>query len=52
MNRVVEDTPTKVLQDGGEVVEVPIKYENRNPNGFEVDNLYCKLTGTFFDGRI
>ena len=52
VNRVVEDTPTKVLQDGGEVVEVPIKYENRNPNGFEVDNLYCKLTGTFFDGRI
>ena len=40
MSRVVEDTPTKVTNDEGEVVEVPIRYEGKNPNGFEVDNLY------------
>ena len=42
VSRVVEDTPTKVTNDEGEVVEVPIRYEGKNPNGFEVDNLYRK----------
>ena len=40
VSRVVEDTPRKVTNDEGEVVEVPIQYEGKNPNGFEVDNLY------------
>jgi 5'-3' exoribonuclease 2 len=51
VNRVVEDTPTKVLQDNGEVVEVPIKYESRNPNGFEVDNLYREPSSSHWDSR-
>lgn len=38
--RVQEDTPTKVRGEDGEIVEIPVKYESENPNGFEVDNLY------------
>lgn len=44
VQRVVEDTPTKVRQDDGSIVEIPVQYESANPNGFEVDNLYCRLT--------
>jgi 5'-3' exoribonuclease 2 len=43
VNRVVEDTPSKVRGDDGEIAEVPIRYESKNPNGFEVDNLYREL---------
>jgi 5'-3' exoribonuclease 2 len=41
--KVVEETPTKVRNQDGEVVEVPVRYESKNPNGFEVDNLYCQF---------
>jgi 5'-3' exoribonuclease 2 len=41
VNKVVEETPTKVRNQDGEIVEVPVRYESKNPNGFEVDNLYC-----------
>jgi hypothetical protein len=40
---VIEDTPTKVRSSDGEIVEVPVRYEGANPNGFEVDNLYCEF---------
>ncbi len=40
VSRVVEDTPTRVRGDEEELVDVPVRYENPNPNGFEVDNLY------------
>jgi 5'-3' exoribonuclease 2 len=40
VSRVVEETPTKVRNSDGEIVEVPVRYEGQNPNGFEVDNLY------------
>lgn len=40
VNKVVEETPTKVRNQDGEIVEVPVRYEAKNPNGFEVDNLY------------
>jgi 5'-3' exoribonuclease 2 len=43
VNKVVEETPTKVRNQDGEIVEVPVRYEGKNPNGFEVDNLYRKL---------
>lgn len=42
VNKVVEETPTKVRNQDGEIVEVPVRYESKNPNGFEVDNLYRK----------
>lgn len=45
VNRVIEDTPTKVRNDDGETVEVPVRYESANPNGFEVDNLYLDMNG-------
>lgn len=41
--RVQEDVPKKVRGEDGEIIEVPIKYEDPNPNGFEVDNLYREL---------
>ena len=41
VNKVAEETPTKVRNQDGEIVEVPVRYESKNPNGFEVDNLYC-----------
>jgi 5'-3' exoribonuclease 2 len=47
VQRVVEDTPSKVLSDTGDVVVVPIKYDSPNPNGFEVDNLYRKCRPHF-----
>ena len=40
VSRVVEDTPTKVRNGDGEIVEVPVRFETANANGFEVDNLY------------
>jgi len=40
VNKVAEETPTKVRNQDGEIVEVPVRYESKNPNGFEVDNLY------------
>jgi hypothetical protein len=40
VSRVIEDTPTKVKNADDEIVEVPIQYEGKNPNGFECDNLY------------
>ncbi|CAK9779952.1 unnamed protein product [Cutaneotrichosporon oleaginosum] len=43
--RVQEDTPTKIRKDDGEIVEVPVRYESENPNGFEVDNLYLDMNG-------
>lgn len=43
VERVKEDTPKKIRGPDGEIVEEPIRYENPNPNGFEVDNLYRKL---------
>ncbi|KAK4687679.1 5'-3' exoribonuclease 2, partial [Tremellales sp. Uapishka_1] len=43
--RVVEDTPTKVRDSTGDIVEVPVRYESPNPNGFEVDNLYLDMNG-------
>jgi hypothetical protein len=42
VNKVAEETPTKVRNQDGEIVEVPVRYESKNPNGFEVDNLYRK----------
>ena len=44
VNRVAEDTPTKVRDSDGEITEVPVRYEGKNPNGFEIDNLYRTLT--------
>jgi hypothetical protein len=44
---VVEDTPIKVLNEDGEEEEVPVRYEGKNPNGFEVDNLYRQSYGSF-----
>lgn len=44
VERVKEDTPKKIRGPDGEIVEEPIRYENPNPNGFEVDNLYRQLT--------
>ena len=41
--RVIEDMPSKVRNGDDEVVEVPLRYESQNPNGFEVDNLYREL---------
>lgn len=49
VQQVKEDTPLKVQGEDGELVEVPIKYESRNPNGFEVDNLYCKYIARFLE---
>ncbi|BEI84384.1 hypothetical protein CcaverHIS002_0409880 [Cutaneotrichosporon cavernicola] len=43
--RVQEDTPTKIRKDDGEIIEVPVRYESENPNGFEVDNLYLDMNG-------
>ncbi len=40
MNRVAEETPTKIRTSDGEITEVPVRYEGKNPNGFEIDNLY------------
>lgn len=45
VKKVVEDTPTKVRGENGDIVEVPLKYESANPNGFEVDNLYRVFYG-------
>ncbi|KAL7420980.1 5'-3' exoribonuclease 2 [Cryptotrichosporon argae] len=45
VSRVQEETPTKVRDDTGELVEVPVQYAGRNPNGFEVDNLYLDMNG-------
>lgn len=49
VSRVIEDTPTKVTNDEDEVVEVPIRYEGKNPNGFEVDNLYRTFAADFVE---
>ncbi|RXK38969.1 5'-3' exoribonuclease 2 [Tremella mesenterica] len=43
--RVIEDTPSRVQSSDGELVDVPLRYENPNPNGFEVDNLYLDMNG-------
>nr|XP_031861454.1 5'-3' exoribonuclease 2 [Kwoniella shandongensis]KAA5528526.1 5'-3' exoribonuclease 2 [Kwoniella shandongensis] len=45
VNRVVEDAPKRVRGPDGEIVEEPLRYENPNPNGFEVDNLYLDMNG-------
>ncbi|KAK8844107.1 5'-3' exoribonuclease 2 [Kwoniella newhampshirensis] len=45
VNRVVEDAPKRVRGLDGEIVEEPLRYENPNPNGFEVDNLYLDMNG-------
>ena len=51
VNKVVEETPTKVRNQDGEIVEVPVRYEAKNPNGFEVDNLYCTWEGSHVASR-
>lgn len=40
VSRVQEDTPTKWTGTDGEDIIIPVKYEDPNPNGFEVDCLY------------
>jgi hypothetical protein len=40
VERVIEDTPTKWTSPDGEEIIIPVKYEDPNPNGFEVDCLY------------
>jgi len=45
VSQVVEDTPIKILNDKGEEEEAPVRYGGKNPNGFEVDNLYLDMNG-------
>jgi 5'-3' exoribonuclease 2 len=51
VSRVVEETPTKVRNSDGEIVEVPVRYEGKNPNGFEVDNLYREWFGSLMEAK-
>jgi 5'-3' exonuclease len=43
VEQVVEDKPIKEQGLDGEATITPIDYGSPNPNGFEVDNLYCEL---------
>lgn len=45
VEKVVEDTPTKWTSPDGEDIIIPVKYEDPNPNGFEVDCLYLDMNG-------
>jgi hypothetical protein len=42
VERVIEDTPEKVIGADGKEEYGSIEYGGPNPNGFEVDNLYRK----------
>jgi len=42
VERVIEDTPEKVVGADGKEEYGTIEYGGPNPNGFEVDNLYRK----------
>ena len=42
VERVIEDTPEKVIGADGQEEYGSIEYGGPNPNGFEVDNLYRK----------
>lgn len=45
VQQVIEEKPFRDRAPDGAEVVTPIDYGAPNPNGFEVDNLYCKLAG-------
>lgn len=42
VKQVVEEKPFKDRGPHGEEIITPVDYGAPNPNGFEVDNLYCE----------
>lgn len=51
VERVIEDTPEKVIGADGKEEYGTIEYGGPNPNGFEVDNLYRKSRARYNIGR-
>lgn len=45
VQQVIEEKPFKDRAPDGSETVTPIDYGAPNPNGFEVDNLYCKFKG-------